>query len=286
MVKFIDVRSSDNELAIFGSVVLPSDSSSSPAATGAIRFNPNTQDIEVYYSGTWNVGGAGIGPAGPTGPTGASITGPVGSQGPPGIGGPTGRTGPTGAQGASITGPTGAQGASITGPTGSTGPTGASITGPTGATGAAITGPTGPTGPSGGPTGPTGITGPTGSTGPTGPSPSTFSILTGSTTLTVAATVAAQAYSSLITTSTDLFCAQVMVTTTGPTQNYTLGLYDGNPSTSGILVYQATGITAASYIDNAPFFADITSGALWAEITNIDADATVATVTVTYLGLA
>ena len=76
-----------------------------------------------------------------------------------------------------------------------------------------------------------------------------------------------------------------MATTSGPTQNYTLGLYDGDPTVSGTLVYQATGITGTSYIDNAPFFATVTSGALWAEITNIDADATVATVTVTYLGL-
>jgi plastocyanin len=111
----------------------------SSAENGYVRFNSETENLEVKVTSGWEtVGtGAGGGEAGPTGPTGP--TGP--SDGP---------TGPTGADGA--TGPTGPAGAD-----GATGPTGAGETG--------ATGPTGPTGPSDGPTGPTG---PTGATGPGG----------------------------------------------------------------------------------------------------------------------
>jgi hypothetical protein len=136
-----------------------------PANYGQIRFNRDSNTLEIYGAGGWttiNQGPTGTGGAtGPTGPLGGptgeqgdqGIPGPVGPMGMPGIPGPTGPTGPTG-----YTGPTG-----LTGPTGPTG-----LTGPTGPTG--YTGPTGPTGVTGpsGPTGPTGLTGPTGPTGLTG----------------------------------------------------------------------------------------------------------------------
>jgi plastocyanin len=170
------------------------------ADTGYLRFNTETNTLEVKTPTTWEVvgSGAGSGTAGATGPTGPTgpangptgpagltgPTGPTGATGPAGAdslvtgptgpsGGPTGPTGlagptgPTGATGPSVTGPTGAA-STVTGPTGPTGATGASITGATGPTGES-----GPTGPSGGPTGPTGpastVTGPTGPTGVTGP---------------------------------------------------------------------------------------------------------------------
>jgi hypothetical protein len=136
-----------------------------PVGYGQIRFNRDTNNIEVYGPLGWssiNQGPTGLaGSTGPTGPLGGptgpqgdrGIPGPVGPMGMPGIPGPTGPTG--------FTGPTGA-----TGPTGDTGPTGPTgFTGPTGPTGQ--TGPTGPTGFTG-PTGPTGFTGPTGPTGATG----------------------------------------------------------------------------------------------------------------------
>jgi plastocyanin len=144
------------------------------AEAGYVRFNTETDALEVKTSANWEqVGtGAGGGVTGPTGPAGAQgvqgPTGPQGDLGPTGpSGGPTGPTGPTGSQGPTgpeggPTGPTGATG--DTGPTGPTGATGDSVTGPTGATGD-----TGPTGPEGGPTGPTGPTGAAGDTGPTGP---------------------------------------------------------------------------------------------------------------------
>ncbi len=146
------------------------------AEVGYVRFNTETDTLEVKTTSGWEEVGTGAGsgatgptgPAGdtgPTGPTGPSVTGPTGPTGPEG--GPTGPTGPTGSQGPTgpeggPTGPTGATG--DTGPTGPTGATGDSVTGPTGATGD-----TGPTGPEGGPTGPTGPTGAAGDTGPTGP---------------------------------------------------------------------------------------------------------------------
>ena len=140
-----------------------------PAGYGQIRYNRDTNALEIYGAGGWqNVNQGPTGSGGSTGPTGPlggptgpqgrrGIPGPVGPMGMPGIPGPTGPTGPTGETGP--TGPTGQTGP--TGPTGETGPTGP--TGPTGETG-----PTGPTGPSG-QTGPTGPTGPTGLTGNTGP---------------------------------------------------------------------------------------------------------------------
>lgn len=106
-------------------------------SAGYVRFNTETDSLEVKTSSEWQEVGTGAG-SGATGPTG-----------------PQGETGPTGPSG----GPTGADGP--TGPTGATGDTGP--TGPAGETG-----PTGPTGPSDGPTGPTGPEGPTGPTGASG----------------------------------------------------------------------------------------------------------------------
>jgi len=177
----------------------------STAETGYIRYNTETDTVEVKTTTNWETVGYGSGLAtGPTGPTGATgaagingtpggatgATGATGPTGPDGIGGTVGATGPTGSAG--LPGPTGPSGGP-TGATGETGPTGPSggPTGPTGATGGAGTsGPTGPTGPTGatgpsitgatgaastvtGPTGPAGlqgIQGITGFTGPTGPS--------------------------------------------------------------------------------------------------------------------
>jgi hypothetical protein len=136
-----------------------------PAGYGQLRYNRDTNALEVYGSGGWaniNQGPTGVqGETGPTGPLG----GPTGPQGDRGIPGPVGPMGMPGIPG--VTGPTGATGATgATGPTGETGPTGPTgFTGPTGPTGE--TGPTGPTGFTG-PTGPTGMTGPTGPTGATG----------------------------------------------------------------------------------------------------------------------
>jgi plastocyanin len=103
------------------------------APNGYVRFNTETENLEVKVTSGWEEVGSGVGSGatGPTGPTGATgATGP--SEGPTG---PTGATGATGATGPSD-GPTGATGAvGPTGPTGETGPTGPA--GPTGATGSA-----------------------------------------------------------------------------------------------------------------------------------------------------
>jgi plastocyanin len=181
------------------------------AETGYVRFNTETDALEVKTSTNWEQVGTGAGAgAGATGPTGATGgTGPTGPTGPAGenstsinfLGSvadleslpPTGNTqndayvledtlviyawdGTAWNSLGNLLGPTGVQG-----PTGSTGPTGAEgPTGPTGATGATgpeVTGPTGATGatgPEGGPTGPTGATGATGPEGgPTGPTGAT-----------------------------------------------------------------------------------------------------------------
>ena len=138
------------------------------AEVGYVRFNTETENLEVKTTSAWEEVGTGAasgatGPTGPTGPTGSTgptgaastVTGPTGPTGPSGgPTGPTGSTGPTGPSGGP-TGPTGAAGdTGATGPTGAAGATGSTgaastVTGPTGATGASVTGPTGPTGPTG-----------------------------------------------------------------------------------------------------------------------------------------
>ena len=221
------------------------------AETGYVRFNTETENLELKVSAGWEeVGtGAGSGVTGPVGPTGASgVTGPTGPTGAAStVTGPTGPsggpTGPTGATG--TTGPTGPSG----GPTGPTGPTGGvGATGSTGPTGAAstVTGPTGPTGATG--------AGPTGPTGPTGAA--TFS---GTTDATAAAiTIDEIAYSAI---------ARLVVTANGTTAYQFNSHYSGDDPT----IFVLGGATIAFNLSEAshPFklqhdvgggFVDITSG--------------------------
>jgi plastocyanin len=170
------------------------------ADTGYLRFNTETNNLEVKTPTEWAVVGSGAvgsgnGATGPTGPTGAQGAA-GGPTGPAGVTGPTGPAGATGATGAASTvaGPTGPSGGPTgptgsTGATGSTGPTGPSVTGPTGAA-STVTGPAGATGATGsaGPTGPTGaegaastVTGPTGAGGATGATGPTGASITGPT---------------------------------------------------------------------------------------------------------
>ena len=199
------------------------------AETGDVRFNTETENLELKVSAGWEeVGtGAGSGATGPVGPTGASgVTGPTGPTGPAST--VTGPTGPSGGP----TGPTGA-----TGTTGPTGPSGGP-TGPTGASGAAgATGATGPTGPASsveGPTGPTGATGAgaTGATGPTGPA--TFSGTTDATTASL--TIDEIAYSAI---------TRLEVTASG-TSAYLFTQYTGNNPT----IYAISGTTIAFNIQS------------------------------------
>ena len=199
------------------------------AETGYVRFNTETENLELKVSAGWEeVGtGAGSGATGPVGPTGASgVTGPTGPTGPAST--VTGPTGPSGGP----TGPTGA-----TGTTGPTGPSGGP-TGPTGASGAAgATGATGPTGAASsvqGPTGPTGPTGAgaTGATGPTGPA--TFSGTTDATTASL--TIDEIAYSAI---------TRLEVTASG-TSAYLFTQYTGNNPT----VYAISGTTIAFNIQS------------------------------------
>jgi hypothetical protein len=129
------------------------------------------------------------------------------------------------------------------------------------------------------------VTGPTGPTGPAGTAGPPISVTSNTVVLTVGGTIGASASAILTTTTHNLLCVQVSATTAGSPQNYVLGLYDGDPTMSGVLVYQATGITGTSYTDNAPFFITVASGHIWGQITNIDADATVLTLTIQYLAL-
>jgi plastocyanin len=100
----------------------------SSADIGYVRFNTETDAIEVKTSVGWEevgtgAGGGATGPTGPIGPTGPS-GGPTGATGETGPTGPTGETGPAGA----------------TGPTGATGATGSStFSGTTDATAASLT---------------------------------------------------------------------------------------------------------------------------------------------------
>lgn len=131
MGEIIDVRQAGGDLAILGgALVLPTQAVTVPhVADGSIRYNSNTNALEIYYSGAWHTGTGTAGATGPTGPTGpagadSSVTGPTGPTGAAGAGstGPTGPTGPTGAD-STVTGPTGS-----TGPTGPTGPERSSVT--------------------------------------------------------------------------------------------------------------------------------------------------------------
>ena len=196
------------------------------AEVGYVRFNTETENLEVKTTLAWEEVGTGAGsgvtgPTGPqgltgaTGPTGAAstVTGPTGPTGP--SGGPTGPTGPIG--------PTGPSG----GPTGPTGATGA--TGPSGAAGA--TGATGPTGAAStvtGPAGPTGATGSTGATGATGVS--TFSGTTDATAASI--TIDDVAYPAI---------TRLSVTNSGSSAYLFDNQYTGNNPT----IYAISGTTIA-----------------------------------------
>ena len=238
------IRGVDNTLYLDRGTTAQRSGSAEP---GYVRFNTETDLLEVKTSSTWatvgtGVGGGVTGPTGPTGPQGATgaastVTGPTGATGP--SGGPTGATGAVGA-----TGPTGPSGGP-TGPTGATGPTGPAITGPTGAA-STVTGPTGPTGPS--------VTGPTGPTGASGVS--TFSGTTDATAASI--TIDEVAYSAI---------ARLVVTANGTTAYQFNSHYSGDDPT----IYVLGGATIAFNLSDAshPFklqhdtgsgFVDITSG--------------------------
>ena len=206
------------------------------AEVGYVRFNTETENLEVKTTLAWEeVGtGAGSGVTGPTGPQGAAgATGPTGAAST--VPGPTGATGPSGGP----TGPTGAVGP--TGPSGAAGPTGA--TGPTGAA-STVTGPAGPTG----------ATGSTGATGATGVS--TFSGTTDATAASI--TIDEVAYSAI---------ARLVVTANGTTAYQFNSHYSGDDPT----IFVLGGATIAFNLSEAshPFklqhdigsgFVDITSG--------------------------
>lgn len=83
----------------------------------------------------------------------------------------------------------------------------------------------------------------------------------------------------------DLIVVQVAAEAS-PGGNYILELFDGDPVGSGVLVYQATGITLPAYADNAPFFLLApASGVLFSRITNIDPVAVTVDLTVRLLEL-
>jgi plastocyanin len=196
------------------------------AEVGYVRFNTETENLEVKTTLAWEeVGtGAGSGVTGPTGPQGLTgDTGPTGAAST--VTGPTGPTGPSGGP----TGPTGAIGP--TGPSGGpTGPTGATgATGPSGAAGA--TGATGPTGAAStvtGPAGPTGATGSTGATGATGVS--TFSGTTDATAASI--TIDDVAYPAI---------TRLSVTNSGSSAYLFDNQYTGNNPT----IYAISGTTIA-----------------------------------------
>ena len=102
---------------------------------------------------------------------------------------------------------------------------------------------------------------------------------------TLPATAGAASTINLITMSSGLLCMQVIVTTVASARNYTIELFDGDP-TNNLLVYQATGITVASYVDAAVFFLpSISSGTLKARITNIDANSMTANISLNYIAI-
>jgi len=72
----------------------------------------------------------------------------------------------------------------------------------------------------------------------------------------------------------------------GTNPNFTLELFDGNPAAAGVLIYQATGITEATFDDRASYFQPTpANGVIYAKVTNIDAVAMTATVSLRYLNV-
>jgi len=92
-------------------------------------------------------------------------------------------------------------------------------------------------------------------------------------TLTIAATAGITASGNIATGLTSKFMVlMVQAVNSLTSQNYSLSIYDG--STSGTLLYQASGITQRTYIDTGSFFVPaLSTGNLFVQITNIDADA-------------
>lgn len=85
----------------------------------------------------------------------------------------------------------------------------------------------------------------------------------------------------LETSANALLCVEVFATTSGVC-NYTLAFFDGDPD-DNLLLYQASGITAMTFRDLAPFFVNIpASGSIVAKATNVDSDATSITFTIRY----
>ncbi|MFM0554786.1 hypothetical protein P0D69_28020 [Paraburkholderia sediminicola] len=71
----------------------------------------------------------------------------------------------------------------------------------------------------------------------------------------------------------------------GTVQNYGLALYDG--SASGTLLYQCNGITDVTFSDTGLFFIPtLSSGNIFAQVTNIDADPMTLALTIKALGIA
>jgi hypothetical protein len=108
-----------------------------------------------------------------------------------------------------------------------------------------------------------------------------------SVTLSLSATVGATSSGLLMTTAKPLLACQVTADAGVSAQNFTLTLYDGDPTGgSRPILYQATGITASPFADNAAFFIPAPASNVYAQITNIDADAITATITVRAIALA
>jgi hypothetical protein len=104
--------------------------------------------------------------------------------------------------------------------------------------------------------------------------------------LTLAATVGATSSALLLTIAKPLLVCQVVADAGVSLQNFTLTLYDGDPGTgTKPILYQATGITASPFSDNAAFFVPQPSSNIYAQLTNIDADGITAAVTIRAIAL-
>ena len=106
---------------------------------------------------------------------------------------------------------------------------------------------------------------------------------TASGSLSLGASIGATDTETVITTGSHILMLQITATADGPTQNYTLELFDGAP-VDGRLRYQASGIMSSAYSDvNSFFIPALTAGNIQARATNIDADAVSITLGFRYL---
>jgi hypothetical protein len=104
--------------------------------------------------------------------------------------------------------------------------------------------------------------------------------------LTLPATVGAQSSALLLTTAKPLLVCQVAADAGASPQNYSLTLYDGDPNVATQpVVYQATGITASPFADNAAFYIPAPSSNIYAQVTNIDAAGITAAITLRAIAL-